>query len=542
LTFDHPARGWLLVLVILVWWLARPLRVRARILTAQVERWRAALMRLGRPRARPRPLRWILLALAFACAVFAATGPRLGACEGARRLVVVLDRSPSMGASEPDGTTAYAQALEAIRGLSSEVSAAVSLRVLTVGERLAVVDVGSPQEVERLPHDVDGDFVSTSAAVPRRWTAVVDDLLQSAEASAGDLAVLTLSDARDAADLPARGALRVLGSPRPNRGIASATLTDSWPSATMSLAVTLWAPTDASLPDLIVAGGVQFEEGAAAAARQSARFADGRWHATYRLRRGVGGAFSVTLPRAEDDALTFDDHVQFVVPAPSLGRIGLLHTADSPPDRDVALAATWLADQVGGEVVDSSRDPGRAVDAVLIDGGRLLAIPPRAITFGATLPNDPPADPAPCRVIGWDRNHPLTRGLDLADLVLDAATPLRSLPVGATVLIEGERGPLLVAVESPARRAVLFAFRPGASNLPLLPAFPQILLRSVTFLAGPGTAPAARTTGIGSEESDLRREVPTADRELPPLARDGESLAAIALAGAAFLLALRLWV
>ncbi|MGE3878684.1 MAG: hypothetical protein AB7I19_06470 [Planctomycetota bacterium] len=542
LTFDDPARGWLLVLVIVVWWLARPLRVRARILTAQVERWRAALMRLGRPRARPRPLRWILLALALGCAVFAATGPRLGARAGARRLVVALDRSPSMGATESDGTSAYAQALEAIRDLSGEVSTAVSLRVLTVGERLAVVDVGSPEEVERLPQVVDGEFGTTSTDAARRWTAVVDDLLQSAGAAAGDLAVLTLTDARGSAELPARGALRILGSTRPNRGIASATLTDSWPSSAMSLAVTLWAPTDTRLPDLVVAGGARFEEGAAAEASSSARFEEGRWHATYRLRRSVGGTFSVTLPRHDDDALAVDDHVEFAIPPPSLGRIGVLHPADGAPDRDVTLAATWLADQVGGEVVDSGRDPSLAVDAVLVDGGRLIDIPPRAIAFGATLPGEATADAVATRVIGWDRNHPLTRGLDLADLVLDAAVPMRSLPPEAKVLIEGERGPLLVAVESPARRALLFAFRPSASNLPLLSAFPQLLLRSVSFLAGPGPQPPPQTAGIGAGECDLRRQGPVADRALPPLSRPGESLAAIALASAAMLLALRLWV
>ena len=104
---EHPERLWALLILPVLYWLARPPRPRRVVATAHLAVWDAALRRLGRRDARFRRLRFWLLAVAAIAVVFATAAPRLADRAGPRRYVVVLDRSPGTGPAErapADGT------------------------------------------------------------------------------------------------------------------------------------------------------------------------------------------------------------------------------------------------------------------------------------------------------------------------------------------------------------------------------------------------------------------------------------------------------
>ena len=144
-------------------------------------------------------------------------------------------------------------------------------------------------------------------------------------------------------------------------------------------------------------------------------------------------------------------------------------------------------------------------------------------------------------VVDWDRQDPLTAGLDLADLRIDHALS-GILPPGKP-LIFGERGPLMVLVEGVDRATIHTAFRMSDSNIGLLPAFPQLLRRSLSRAYGQPACPRALAPRLLTPaESDLRGggRRPR-DRPLPSFGRPGSSLAVVLLLLALLAMAVRVY-
>jgi hypothetical protein len=184
------------------------------------------------------------------------------------------------------------------------------------------------------------------------------------------------------------------------------------------------------------------------------------------------------------------------------------------------VAAQALAIEVGGEVVDAGS--GTEVGMLLVDGGVAPVVPGRvrALCFGSRT------DAASSlttwlepRVADWDRVGPLTAGLDFAELRVQAAFP-ETLPAGEPFLWAddgaGGRRPLAVVAEGERTASVHFAFRLQDSNLPLLPAFPQLLRRGFVRTYGAGARLGVLTPQPAAGEQDLRPGGPVvADRLLP---------------------------
>ena len=169
----------------------------------------------------------------------------------------------------------------------------------------------------------------------------------------------------------------------------------------------------------------------------------------------------------------------------------------------------------------------------------------RALYFGtrpdstALQPQDLWRQPV---VVDWDRSDPLTAGMDLSDLRIDDALS-GILPEGKT-LIQGERGALMVLVEGEERATIHTAFRMSDSNIGLLPAFPQLLRRSLSRAYGQPALPRPVLPRLLSLlESDLRGgEVRPGDRPLRAFGRPGRSLAVPLLILALLCLAVRVYV
>ncbi len=551
MTLDHPWRLLGLLILPVLYWLALPPRPRRESLTAHLGQWQAALSRIGRRPVRFRRLRFWLLALAAGALALASAEPRVGARPGAAELVILLDDSASLGAvdelrGEPrDGpgagpSTAFVRA----RARIAEVLAA---RPAGVEVRLARCAAEA-----RIHRGTDEELLEALGEGPRCEGLRVD-LAALARELAGDpaRAVWTLTDARGGVDLPTDGGLTVTSGEfaGPNRGLVDLTLRDSWPLPDLRLDVQVLGPAGES-PSLAVAG-------AAVPAQDAVATWDfdpsaGVWRGSLALRRVAGGVCSVEIagPR---DPLEADDLVRLPIPPPPAPRIGLL--AAGVPDSSLGLAAEALADLAGGgEVVDGAA--GGEFGLLLADdgtliwpaGGRLWGFGSRFVGEGEPVsgPGTPRREPL---AVDWDREHPLTRGVDLSELVVRAALAVEDLPSGPGVmpLIHSTAGPLLVAVERGDLRALVAAFRLGDSNLPLLPAFPQLLRRSLSWCYGvEGLLDRAGPLDglLDREESDLSRSAgaePGDLRPIPPLRDPGARLAVPLVLLAMLLLGIRVW-
>lgn len=106
-----------------------------------------------------------------------------------------------------------------------------------------------------------------------------------------------------------------------------------------------------------------------------------------------------------------------------------------------------------------------------------------------------------------DRNHPLMRWVHFRDLNIGVASRIIPGPADRAV-VSGPAGPLLVARERDNRQLAALAFDPAASDLPLRVAFPMLMFNVVDWMAlGDARYEAPRETG---ETWSVRLDDPTA--------------------------------
>lgn len=517
----RPEALFALGLAPLLWWLSRPPRPRRRIDTAHLPQWRAALVRLHRREVRFRRLRFWLLLAAFVAVVLAAAAPRTPAVAGPRVLAVLLDASASMTAQEPGGGGAFELARELVATRLRELPPDLDVRLLTQGPRGDAPHVlrGRPHELAAIVRDA-----SPPPAAGRLDLAAVAGALASPE-----VAVWTVTDGRGPAELPAVGALDLVGAADlANRAVTTLRIDDRWPLPEIAIEVEV-----STFPPRAEAPEPRLEGPLVPTATLVKPVAPGRWRIAIDATRGGGGVARLTLPPDPSDALPADDAVAFEVAAPPEPVVGILRAHPADGADWVGRVGGLLADLGSGHTIEAAE--GDPVDVLLVDGGRLAAALPRGWTFGTAFAGA--ADRHAPAVAGWRRDHPLTRDLDLSELVVRRAVGAAALPPGEA-LIDGPDGPLAVAVEHGAGRSLHLAFRLEDSNLPLLAALPQLARRAFVWLHG-GRLEPRRDPTLDAREADLRRAAGVAERPLPALGRDGTGLSVPLLLLAMVLLALR---
>lgn len=513
LTLAAPQHLWWLLLLPVLLWLALPPKPRRRVLTAHLAQWQAAHAALRRRPPRLAGLRLLLLALALVAAVAAHAGPNWRAGDGPRRLVVLLDGSASMGAHTATDRSAFDAAQALLRERLAALPPHIDVTVVRCGgPRLrrhgasarALHDLGRPEG------SLDVDLVALAAA-----------------AEAPDTALWTLTDGQAQSALPAAGALTVLPANGPNGAVLAVQVVDRWPLPRLSLTAEL-----AWFADAPIDGELQVSGAVAAVAPQRVNLTAGApVVVSFELERtAAGGALELRLV-APGDVLPDDDTWRAALPPLPAPRIAVLTDAEAGPF--AAVAAEALAAEVGGTVVAADR--GTEVGLLLVDGG-IAAIEPghaRALCFGSRLSAETEWVPwLQPRVADWDRQGALTAGLDLSELRLAAA--FRSvLPPGEPFLwADDERGgrtPLAVVVDGGDTASVHFAFRLQDGNLPLLPAFPQLLRRAFVRCHGRAAELSVLSPPSAPGEQDLRGAAAGADRPLPPFPPADRELAASCL-------------
>lgn len=267
---------------------------------------------------------------------------------------------------------------------------------------------------------------------------------------------------------------------------------------------------------------------------------------TFAIDLHASAVLSVHHNRRDD--LEADDRAALVMPDPRRPRIALVHPGGEPDPFLHELLAALEPDQLkvlSARAYDAydprEIDSGAVFDLVVFDRVGPRRLPGIAtLTVGAVpagITATEPSDPGGRRILSWQRQHPVMRHVSL-DTVAYAGFGGLNLPAGATALAEGPQGPLIGLVVTRGARHLVVGFELQRSNWPLQVSSTVFMQNAVAYLtlavsgqnglaARPGepiTVRALPSSETLSIEGPLRATIdvqPGAATTLPVLRRVG---------------------
>ena len=484
MTLANPGALWWLLLIPLILLLYILRTERRRLDWSNVRLWRGLGEELE-ARRNWRPPRWSLLLalqLAFvAVGVLALAGPTLLRPTDGNHLILILDASASMGATDVSPSrfaAAQRQALEQLARLgpgdrATVIRAGAEARTLALAEDVpaaraalegaavgqapgdlrtalllagaaAAVPAGSPRVVVL----TDGAFANAGPGARGGWPVAAGELTAPVEYLAvgradGNVAVTALALRRPPNGGPTAGYARVTNLGQAPASVPARLLADGLPQQNHRLDLAAGASEELtfSLPPGTRAVAVQLDGVDLLAADNRAE-----------ARAPASGDRAVTLVSAQPDLL-----------ARALRALPGVRVTTVAPD-DYASAA--LAPLVVFDGFLPRSLP--AADVIVVN--------PRP--GGALEVGDAVAAPA---TLSYDRGHPLLDSIDPAALQISQIVRLRA-PAWATPVLWTPDGAALLEGINGGRRVVILAFDPRASNLPRLRAFPLLLANALDRL------------------------------------------------------------
>lgn len=464
--------------------------------------WRAlrderAVSRTARPQLRDRASLALLL-VALLAATLALAGPRF-AGGPAGRVILVLDRSTSMGANDR-----LARARDAIAGVVRRAAASDELALVAIG--------GVPSESALLvaPTTRHADLVAAARAVTAagdhtgdaRATEVIAGLCRGAPGAATAIAISdgVGLDLTAAAVAPcALRSIDVVGSvggrTRPNLGIAALSVraVDGLGLYDVHLSVASSAGTRRMTELTLAAGGEVLDVLALALP------AHGVIERTLRITAPRGDALVATLPPG--DALAADDRAEAPLSAAGRVRVLLVTARRASPVAD----ALRLHPRVELVTAAPGALPAGARDLIVLEDPPAGPLPaaPRVVAFGVALEGAPlslGAAIADRAVLRWDFASPWFEFVDLRDLAIGAARVV----VGGRAVAETGAGALIATAAWGERTLIATGFAVDATDLSLRAAFPNLIANLVEWAAPSVPAAAHAPVPRAATESQLR--------------------------------------
>ena len=465
--------------------------------------------------------RWLslLVQLIFvALILLAAADPQSAKIDrSGRSLLILVDRSASMSATDEDGTR-LAKAHTIARELASGLGGADRAMIASFASGVAA-ETGFETDAARLSAAVDrvtpseepgdlGRALDFAGAVlrgrPRPTLIIVsdgafgaDDLARAAQPVPGLAGVdMRFARAGKRADNLALLSFAARRYPADPSSIEAAVVAQSFRDRPSDVTLEITAGDDARVVDRVPLHLAPHErlrhvlpDVAAPDTRLTARLVD-----------------------AADD-LTTDDRAYAVVPG--IARARVLRVGD--PDLFLDGALLSLGDTVSvhrraARDVEATRATWSHYDAVIFDG----VVPSPAPAGGHFIYLDPhgPASPFAERGVLHDpiisdvkKGHALMRHLSLADVNIGEAHRL-ALAAGDDAVASALGAPLILTRARPELRIVALAFDIRRSDLPMRPAFPLLLSNALGWLGAP-TAPEAASLRTGRS---LRVVLPEGDQ------------------------------
>ncbi len=462
MTFAVPAALWLLLAlpVVVILYLLRARR--QDVMISSVLLWRRArqdLLARQPIRRLERNLLLLLQLLAVLFAVLAVAQPRLVLpSRRGEATIIVMDTSVSMQATDiaPSRFEVARRQAMALAGSS--------------GGPVMVIEAG-PQPRIQVPFGERGDALRGLVQLqPTDAPGHLDDAVGLAlgqRAPRGEAQVVVFTD-RAVTQL-AGVMYRVIGEASRNLAIVGLHTEPTADGARVVVQVKNWGGTPERVPVVMSLDGRQVLERVVSVSPGSVTAVTGTVHG-----RGILRAEIVV-----DDPLKADNVAYGIVGAP-LPRVVVVGS----PDRvlDQALAALAVQYTPTAKVTPEAF---AAADVVILNRTTPVALPPgNYLLLGTTATNLPIRTDGVVRgpqIVRWSAAHPVMRYVDLTTVQIEEALALH--PAGGEVLAEGE-SPLIWSYEGDGIRALVVAFPPDRSDLPVKVAFPIFLHNAVTWLAG----------------------------------------------------------
>jgi hypothetical protein len=428
----------------------------------------------------------LLLAFALARPFFKTVG------SAGRNLIVIIDRSASMGATDADGTRLDAAKRQAITLIDQ----------LPDGGRATIIAAGGPMEVpaasttdRRLLRDAIQSLQLRTSGGSDFAQALTLAAALSAREPESEVAILSDGNIELPPDLNMPATVRYfpIGSKGDNVAISALSLQPSTAGQTFFAQATNY--------------------GAGTIRRRLDVYLDGTLANAYNIELGASGSptanHSVTIevPAAvqvaearlaadPQDVLPLDDHGWAVNNSGEGTRVRLV----TPGNRFMAVALKLLSGVNVTQLPAATTtftETAAQIPMTVLDGVVPPTLPPGNLFFIA-----PPRSTEYFSVTGelsfpgvrpTAGDEPLLRNVSLAEVSIFKAA--RIVPGSwARVVVNSESGPLLIAGERDGRRIVVLTFALQNSDLPLTVAFPLLISNIVGYLA-PGFG--ADTAQIG---------------------------------------------
>jgi hypothetical protein len=454
-------------LIVFLYWLKPPPQ---RVVVPSTFIWQRVLKERKRRSDFWRWLVSLLVALAVGLALAAALGkPEIEALSGkARRIAVVVDDSPTMGASTASGETRFDRALGIARELLNEGSASSEYLVTDTAGRLVGAEFGTRRRaLERL----DGLSVSLheSAAFPS-----ADPLLFSDPGTE----VYFITDGVMVSEAPSGVQVISVFEPVGNVGVTAFDI----------------RPVPAE-PERFEAF-LELTNHSASRKRVALRI-DGAAGQT--MQRAVSLDAGEVLGESLELESFSEGPVRVLIDAPDdgfeLDNVAYAYLGSPRKARVVLVSA-------GNETLETllGLDPRVSLE-LLKPGDADTGPPPDLYVFDRYAPEAPPSAPAllirpgaapwlpassgreieSLSLAGTAREHPLMEHVSLDDVVVEKAAVVSR---GAHRVVAGsDEEPLILASETPTRFAML-TFSLEDSNLPFQSSFPVFLSNAVSWLSG----------------------------------------------------------
>lgn len=420
-----------------------------------------------------------LLAFALARPFFRTTGI------AGKNLIIIIDRSESMGATDANGTRLNAAKQQAI-ALIDQLPDGGRATVIAAGGQMDV-PASSSSDRRQLRDAIQGIQLRYSGS-DLAQALTLASALASHEAES-EVAVLSDGNAAVPADLQVPATVRFfpVGSRDANLAVSALTLESSAAGQTMFAQVSNYGTAEAS--------------------RRLDIYLDGELFNAYSLQIKPGQSASQTvevpaavhtvearLDASDEDAQPLDDRAWAVSNAGEGSRIRIV----GPGNRFLETALARLPNIQVTRMPTSTTtftETAAQVPLTILDGVVPAQLPPGNLFFIA-----PPRSTAFFSVTGqveFPALHPSTgedallRYVTLSDVHVRRATAL--VPgAWARTVVDGDGGPMLVAGEYEGRRIVVLSFSTHNSDLPLQVAFPLLISNVVSYLVPGSGADAAQ--------------------------------------------------
>lgn len=475
-----------------------------RIVIASTLIWERVLHRKRRDAERWRWWLSLLLSLAIAlliaCAIARPDTEKSGAA--GRRVVIVVDDSPSMGTLRSDGRTRLEHAVEAARRAIDALGAAGRTRVVdTMGT------LGAPAFEDRRRALAQLDRIAAGARGKPRFPETA-----RADATRGDARVLFITDGVAAVDVPKAAQVLSVFEPAPNVGITAfdvRALPGDQRRHEALVAVTN-AGSAASSVRVTIAG---------AAKASIERSTD--------VKPGETATVSVTLPdfaggpvrasvRSDGDSFAEDDEAYAFLPVAKVAKVALVTPGNRALEQALrldprvvltVLAPRQYATRAGFDayVFDRFAPPvPPAAPALLIRPPKQAWLPPNGATRAAPI------------VESWLDGHPVLDNVSLRDVQIERAETFDANGTSVIGLARDAGGAALIVASAAPPRWIASGFAIEDSNFAGLASFPMFVVNALAWLLDDPPAIArplgrvsvpiaqARVVGPGGYAKDTR--------------------------------------